>query len=61
VSGWGLTAREVQEPTCSDLVNFFENNSEQILVVKTPGHLNPIELDLFFEYFKQYNERVEND
>jgi 2-succinyl-5-enolpyruvyl-6-hydroxy-3-cyclohexene-1-carboxylate synthase len=61
VSGWGLTAKEVQEPTCSDLVNFFENNSEQILVVKTPGHLNPIELDLFFEYFKQYNERVEND
>jgi 2-succinyl-5-enolpyruvyl-6-hydroxy-3-cyclohexene-1-carboxylate synthase len=61
VSGWGLTAREVQEPTCRELVNFFENNSEQILVVKTPGHLNPIELDLFFEYFKQYNERVEND
>jgi hypothetical protein len=30
-------------------------------VVKTQSEVNPIELDLFFEYFKQQNERVENN
>ncbi len=61
IKGWGLNAIEGHEPTASDLTDFLKNDAVQVLVVKTPGEVNPIELDLFFEYFKQQNERVEND
>jgi 2-succinyl-5-enolpyruvyl-6-hydroxy-3-cyclohexene-1-carboxylate synthase len=61
VKGWGLTAIELIDPNQEALENFFVNDNCQVLVVKTQSEVNPIELDLFFEYFKHQNERVENN
>jgi 2-succinyl-5-enolpyruvyl-6-hydroxy-3-cyclohexene-1-carboxylate synthase len=61
VKGWGLSAQVTHEPKHDDLRNFFNDEKMSVLVVKTPGDVNPIELDLFFEYFKQQNERVANN
>jgi 2-succinyl-5-enolpyruvyl-6-hydroxy-3-cyclohexene-1-carboxylate synthase len=61
IKGWGLQAIELIDPNQEALENFFVNDNCQVLVVKTQSEVNPIELDLFFEYFKQQNERVENN
>jgi hypothetical protein len=61
IKGWGLTAIELIDPNQEALENFFVNDNCQVLVMKTQSEVNPIELDLFFEYFKQQNERVENN
>jgi len=59
--GWGWEVAECTDTTEEDLSAFFEDANAQILVIKTPTELNPLELDLFFKYFKDYNERMEND
>jgi 2-succinyl-5-enolpyruvyl-6-hydroxy-3-cyclohexene-1-carboxylate synthase len=61
IRGWGLNAVELLEPNIEVLNNFFGKNEYEVLIVKTHSDVNPIELDLFFEYFKQQNERVENN
>ncbi len=61
IEGWGFNARCMEEVSESDLEAFFTDRNLNFLIVKTSGELNPIELDLFFEYFKQQNERVENN
>lgn len=61
VEGWGLKAKQMVEPSAKDLEEFFSDVAQNVLIIKTSGDLNPIELDLFFEYFKQQNERVENN
>jgi 2-succinyl-5-enolpyruvyl-6-hydroxy-3-cyclohexene-1-carboxylate synthase len=61
IEGWGLKAVELIEPNFDVLQNFFGNNEYEVVVVKTQSDVNPIELDLFFQYFKQQNERVENN
>ncbi len=61
LKGWGFSAKVMNELSETDLLDFFEDDALNFLVVKTSGDLNPIELDLFFEYFKQQNERVENN
>jgi 2-succinyl-5-enolpyruvyl-6-hydroxy-3-cyclohexene-1-carboxylate synthase len=61
IKGWGLQAIELIDPNQEALENFLVNDNCQVLVVKTQSEVNPIELDLFFEYFKQQNERVENN
>ncbi len=49
------------EPSAKDFEEFFSDVAQNVLIIKTSGDLNPIELDLFFEYFKQQHERVENN
>ncbi len=61
VRGWGLNVLELEEPSEQDLRSFFEDKQHAVLVVKTPSAVNPNELDLFFEFYKQQNERVENN
>ncbi|MEY2764576.1 MAG: hypothetical protein RLZZ205_1000 [Bacteroidota bacterium] len=61
VEGWGLKAIEFNEASVDGLKHFFTSQEIQVLVVKTPAEVNPIELDLFFEYFRKKNERVENN
>jgi 2-succinyl-5-enolpyruvyl-6-hydroxy-3-cyclohexene-1-carboxylate synthase len=61
INGWGLKAVELVEPNVDALNDFFGRNQYEVLIVKTHSDVNPIELDLFFEYFKQQNERVENN
>jgi 2-succinyl-5-enolpyruvyl-6-hydroxy-3-cyclohexene-1-carboxylate synthase len=61
VKGWGLSALELKEPTVKDLQSFFNDSEHGVLIVKTPSEVNPNELDLFFEFYKQQNERVENN
>ncbi len=60
IKGWGLKAVELFEPNVDALNDFFGSDEYEVLIVKTHSDVNPIELDLFFEYFKQQNERVEN-
>ena len=61
VTGWGLKSLELNEPNVHDLMSFFEDKEHAVLIVKTPSEVNPNELDLFFEFYKQQNERVENN
>lgn len=61
VQGWGFQAMEVSNVNSKDLAEFFNQSEISFLIVKTPSELNPIELDLFFEYYKQQNERMENN
>jgi 2-succinyl-5-enolpyruvyl-6-hydroxy-3-cyclohexene-1-carboxylate synthase len=61
INGWGLKAVELVEPNVDALNDFFGSNEYEVLIVKTHSDVNPIELDLFFEYFKLQNERVENN
>lgn len=61
IKGWGLKAIELFEPNVDALKNFFGSNEYEVLIVKTHSDVNPIELDLFFEYFKLQNERMENN
>jgi len=61
IVGWGLKVVEYTESTADHLSVFFSTQEYHVLVVKTPSELNPIELDLFFEYFRKQNERVENN
>ena len=59
--GWGWEVEECGVASEENIQAFFKNSVSQILVIKTPTEVNPIELDLFFKYFKEYNERVENN
>lgn len=61
IEGWGLKVANYTELNVDNLKVFFSTNEYQVLVVKTPAEVNPIELDLFFEYFRKQNERVENN
>lgn len=60
IQGWGLNALEYHETTQSDFIHFFNQTESAMMIVKTQAELNPIELDLFFQYFNEYNERMEN-
>jgi 2-succinyl-5-enolpyruvyl-6-hydroxy-3-cyclohexene-1-carboxylate synthase len=60
VRGWGWNAQELIESNVERLKDFFNDDQSQVLVIKTPAEVNPIELDLFFQFFKEYNERMEN-
>ncbi len=60
VKGWGLTATVTSASSESQFQAFFDDPDSVIMIVKTQAELNPIELDLFFQHFKEYNERMEN-
>jgi 2-succinyl-5-enolpyruvyl-6-hydroxy-3-cyclohexene-1-carboxylate synthase len=60
VEGWDLSATVTSDVRESDFQAFFDHPTTAIMIVKTQAELNPIELDLFFQHFKEYNERVEN-